>query len=121
MNKNTIPILSDYYGMPKAVIDTSLCLSCDLCRQNCRFDAISIKEKYVVDSYSCEGCGVCEALCPVNAISLKPEIAGELMLYKHQKDDKNESVFSTACLKMGSGNSGKLVSEVKKQLFRPIK
>jgi MinD superfamily P-loop ATPase len=36
--------------------------------------------------------------------------AGELMLYK------NDSIFSTAQLKMGSGTSGKLVTEVKNQL-----
>lgn len=111
MNKNTNPLCSEYYGMPKAVIDSGLCLRCDVCRQNCRFEAISLKENYLVDTYSCEGCGVCEALCPVSAISLKLNVAGELMLYK------DESIFSTACLKMGSGNSGKLVSEVKKQLL----
>jgi MinD superfamily P-loop ATPase len=51
------------------------------------------------------------AVCPVNAIALHPAVAGDLMLYT-----KNEEVFSTAQLKMGSGTSGKLVSEVKKQL-----
>lgn len=39
------------------------------------------------------------------------------MLYKDKNNEKYESIFSTACLKMGSGNSGKLVSEVKKQLL----
>jgi MinD superfamily P-loop ATPase len=46
----------------------------------------------------------------VDAILLKPAVAGELMLYK------NGSIFSTAQLKMGSGTSGKLVTEVKRQL-----
>lgn len=101
---------SDYYGLKKAEIDMELCTECDLCRQNCRFDTIHVNDKYEVDYYGCEGCGVCEVICPVNAITLKPAIAGELMLYK------GETVFSTAQLRMGSGNSGLLVTDVKNQM-----
>lgn len=105
------PEKKDYYGLPKAEINHELCIECDQCRQNCRFDAISADESYNVDYFSCEGCGVCETVCPVNAISLKPAVVGELMLYSNE-----EKVFSTAQLKMGSGTSGKLVTEVKKQM-----
>lgn len=103
---------TDYTGLPKAVIDPCLCRGCGLCMTNCRFDAIRYSEEngYSVDFYACEGCGVCEALCPTSAISMNPAVAGELRLYR------NDSVFSTAQLKMGSGTSGKLVSEVKNQL-----
>jgi MinD superfamily P-loop ATPase len=45
------------------------------------------------------------------AITLNDYIDGKLELFK-----SNDSVFSTAKLKMGSGTSGMLVSEVKKQL-----
>src|SRR5665648_759456 len=31
---------TDYYGLPKAEINPELCVQCDMCRQNCRFDAI---------------------------------------------------------------------------------
>ena len=110
MNQSHQPQRTNYYGMPKAEINVDLCISCDLCRQNCRFNAINIDAEYNVDYYSCEGCGVCAAICPVAAVSLKPLIAGELMLYA------NRAVFSTAQLKMGSGTSGMLVTEVKKQL-----
>ncbi len=101
---------TDYYGLPKAEINPEICIQCDQCRSACRFEAISKSNQYVVDPFSCEGCGVCELVCPVDAIILKPAVAGELMLYK------NGSIFSTAQLKMGSGTSGKLVTEVKKQL-----
>ncbi len=104
------PIITDYYGLDKAEIDINICTKCDLCRQVCRFDAIYINEDYIVDYYGCEGCGLCEYICPAKAITMKPAIAGELMLYK------NEAVFSTAQLRMGSGNSGLLVTDVKKQL-----
>ncbi len=97
--------------MPKAEINPELCIECDRCRQNCRFDSISVDKIYKVDPFACEGCGVCEAVCPVDAVSLKPAVAGELMLYANERE-----VFSTAQLKMGSGNSGKLVTEVKKEI-----
>lgn len=104
------PARSNFFGMPKAEINADLCVKCDQCRKNCRFDAIKSGEKYKVDPFACEGCGVCEALCPEGAVSLKPAVAGELMLYV------NDSVFSTAQLRMGSGTSGKLVTEVKQQM-----
>ena len=105
----------DYYGMPKAQIDVNTCIGCGNCEEHCRFDAIIQKNGYVVDLFSCEGCGVCEAVCPVNAVSMNPAIAGEQMLYRAAS-----SVFSTAQLKMGSGTSGKLVTEVKKRMLSSL-
>ncbi|MDD3106243.1 MAG: ATP-binding protein [Bacilli bacterium] len=102
---------TDYYALPKAQIDINKCISCDICRQNCKFEAIIANEFYYVDPFACEGCGVCEVVCPMAAITFHQAIAGDLMLYKN--DNRN---FSTAQLKMGSGTSGKLVSEVKKQM-----
>ncbi|MDY6843854.1 MAG: 4Fe-4S binding protein, partial [Thermodesulfobacteriota bacterium] len=40
-----------------AVINQERCIQCSLCRDLCRWDAIS--ENFVVDSIECEGCGVC--------------------------------------------------------------
>ena len=110
MSQPSEPKVSDYYGLPKAEINTDLCVKCDLCKQNCWFGAISADTYYKVDYNACEGCGVCEAVCTVGAVSLKPAIAGELMLYA------GDVIFSTAQLKMGSGTSGMLVTEVKKQI-----
>jgi MinD superfamily P-loop ATPase len=111
MQQSIKPKQTDFYGLPKAVINSAQCTYCDLCRKNCRFDAISrVNDIYKVDTYSCEGCGVCEALCPEKAIVLKSVAAGNLMLYE------DEAIFSTAQLKMGSGTSGMLVTEVKKQM-----
>ena len=105
----------DYYGMPKAQIDAEICIGCGNCEIHCRFDAIIQKNGYVVDLFSCEGCGVCEAVCPVNAVSMRPAVAGEQILYRTA-----HSVFSTAQLKMGSGTSGKLVTEVKKRMLSSL-
>ncbi|NLW10006.1 MAG: 4Fe-4S binding protein [Firmicutes bacterium] len=108
---NTEPEKKDYYGLPKAEIDPEKCTACDLCRQNCRFEAILVEGEYQADPFACEGCGVCEFVCPAGAVTMVPAVAGELMLYTG-----GEKVFSTAQLKMGSGTSGKLVTEVKKQM-----
>ena len=110
MSQSSAPKQTDYHGLPKAEINMAQCIECDLCRQYCRFDAISVDSGYQVDYYACEGCGVCERICPTGAIILKPDIAGDLMLYT------GEEIFSTAQLRMGSGTSGMLVTEVKKQM-----
>lgn len=111
MKQDYEPIKSDYFGLPKAVIDSDVCVKCNACLENCRFDAINIKDgQYIVDHYACEGCGVCKAVCPVEAVALKPAVAGELFLYN------DDAVFSTARLRMGSGTSGKLVTKVKTSL-----
>ncbi|NMB98499.1 MAG: 4Fe-4S binding protein, partial [Clostridiaceae bacterium] len=100
----------DFFGLDKALIDKDKCISCNLCYENCRFDAISKDHGYQVKIYECEGCGVCEAVCPASAINLMPYKAGDMTLYR------GNQVFSTAELKMGSGNSGMLVTEVKKNM-----
>jgi MinD superfamily P-loop ATPase len=99
-----------YFGMKKALIDQDKCIQCGLCKDNCRFGAINYDGKYVIDEFGCEGCSVCEYICPVNAIEMVEEKGGEMTVYR------GDSVFSTAELKMGSGNSGKLVAAVKNQL-----
>lgn len=100
----------DFYGLPKAVIDNEKCIRCNLCYEHCRFRAIDKLVDYQVNLYACEGCGVCQLVCPTNAISLKKMVDGKLQKYEKIK------IFSTAKLKMGSGNSGKLVTEVKNQI-----
>ena len=99
-----------YHGLAKAIIDPDQCLGCGLCYDHCRFNAIEKEGGYHVNPYKCEGCGVCGYVCPENAITYEQMVDGSVDLYTH------DYVFSTGSLKMGSGNSGLLVSEVKKQL-----
>lgn len=101
-----------FYGLERAHIDQVQCQQCGLCLRHCRFGAIACTNGlYNVHAHACEGCGVCEAVCPEKAVSLIPDPAGEMMLYTGKK-----FVFSTARLKMGKGNSGMLVTEVKKRM-----
>ncbi|NCC78364.1 MAG: 4Fe-4S dicluster domain-containing protein [Clostridia bacterium] len=109
--QSVLPEKKDYYGLPKAEIHQDLCVGCGLCSRNCRFDAIDFDKIYEVNPFACEGCGVCALVCPAEAITLKPAVDGEMELYQNRN-----AVFSTAQLKMGSGTSGMLVSEVKKQM-----
>jgi len=105
------PKTSDYFGLQKSIIDASKCDGCGLCYDHCRFGSIKrVGNKCEINEYTCEGCGVCLHVCPSGAVSMQDDVSGELILYKEDR------TFSTAKLKMGRGNSGKLVSEVKAEL-----
>ena len=104
--------ISDYIGLDKAVIDPELCTNCGLCHDVCRFHAIEQKDgQHIVDAIACEGCTLCAFLCPAKAITMVKAKAGELKLYGNK-----DAHFSTATLKMGSGTTGLLVTQVKNQL-----
>ena len=108
---DTKPELTTYYGSQKAVIQPEKCAGCGLCAGACRFHAIRFEAgRYTVNEYACEGCGVCAYVCPQQAVTLEDDIAGTQTLYRGNR------VFSTATLRMGRGNSGKLVAAVKTAL-----
>jgi len=96
----------EFKGSKLAVINENKCIKCGLCREKCRFDAIT--EELKVDPFSCEGCGVCAIVCPANAITLTERISG------HAYISKTRFGFMVhAMLKPGEANSGKLVTLVK--------
>ncbi len=112
MGQNTAPQRFDFTGGERARVDAARCTGCGLCEARCRFGAIAVKDgRARVDELACEGCGVCRLVCPADAVELIEDLAGERSLYT------GDSVFSTAVLRMGRGNSGKLVSEVKRAMF----
>jgi len=104
---------NDYYGAEQAVIDSAACLSCGRCRQVCRFDAIS--EDIEIQPMKCEGCGACVLVCPVQAILLANVKTGETYV-----DRTERGTFSHALLDIGAEGSGKLVTEVKDNLYGNI-
>lgn len=105
-------IFRDFKGSQKAFISRDKCTGCGMCELCCRFHAVEQEEDtWRINEFACEGCGVCSFVCPEEAVEMREDVAGTLMLYE------GDTVFSTAKLKMGRGNSGKLVSEVKKALL----
>ena len=107
------PSVTDFFGGDKAAIEPKRCIDCGLCQSHCRFQAINREEgRYQINEYACEGCGVCAYVCPEEAIVLRTDVAGTKKLYT------GDGVFSTAALKMGRGNLGKLVTEVKMAMLK---
>lgn len=93
-------------------------MGCGKCAELCRFNAIEKTSdgKFSVNELFCEGCQVCFNFSPCSAISLYDDISGKSVVTK-----EGETIFSDAELKMGRGNSGKLVSCVKSRLAEKIK
>lgn len=108
------PERTPFYGADRAAVDSEACTGCGKCAKACRFGALQKRGdgKYAVLPYMCEGCGVCEYVCPNGAVSMQTDVAGTLRLFA------GERVFSTAELRTGRGNSGKLVTEVKSAMLR---
>ena len=107
------PEISEFLGGEKAVVDPDKCVGCGICASHCRFNALEKEEgRYRVNEYACEGCGVCAYVCPQKAVYLAEDVAGRKELYL------GERIFSTAVLKMGRGNSGKLVTDVKMAMLK---
>jgi len=92
-----------------AIKDESKCIDCGICNEVCRFNAVS-PVNYEIDPYKCEGCGVCVEMCPENALSLKLMETGEIY-----NSTTRFGPMVHANLKVGSDNSGKLVSEVREK------
>ncbi len=102
-----------FFGQKAAVIDSDLCLGCGSCEANCRFDAIRPDQGiFRVETLHCEGCAVCTYVCPAEAVSMQPRQTGEIL---YSETDRGHLVH--ARLVPGAGNSGLLVSAVKKTGF----
>jgi len=91
-----------------AVIHKDKCTACGLCRDLCRWDAIS--GEFQVDSIACEGCGVCVYFCPEEAIDFPVDTCGEWFI-----SNTRFGPMVHARLGIAEENSGKLVSLVRKE------
>lgn len=100
---------NNYYGAKVAVIDPEKCKECGLCWQTCRFDAIS--KKIEVIPMKCEGCGACVQACPYDAIHLEEVKTGQTFV-----SDTKRGTLSHALLDIGAEGSGRLVTEVRKNV-----
>jgi len=98
----------DFQEGHRAVINLDKCTECGLCRELCRFDAIS--SEYKVDPIDCEGCGVCVYFCPEDAIDFPIKTCGELFV-----SETRAGPMVHARLGIAEDNSGKLVTLTRKE------
>ena len=96
----------EFKGSKLAVIDKTKCDNCGVCREKCRFDAIT--DAIEVDPVACEGCGVCAAICPSDAITMIERVSGYAYISKTKY-----GFMAHALLSPGESNSGKLVTLVR--------
>lgn len=98
----------DFQSGHTAVIDQEKCTQCGLCRELCRWHAIS--EDFEIDAIECEGCGVCVHFCPEKAIEFPLNTCGEWHI-----SDTRFGPMVHARLGIAEENSGKLVSLVRQE------
>jgi MinD superfamily P-loop ATPase len=98
----------DFQSGHTAIINQDACTQCGLCRDLCRWDAIS--EDFVVDPIECEGCGVCYYFCPEEAIDFPVNTCGEWYI-----SDTRFGPMVHARLGIGEDNSGKLVTLIRQE------
>jgi MinD superfamily P-loop ATPase len=98
----------DFQGGSTAIINPNNCTQCGLCRDLCRWNAIS--EAYKVDPIECEGCGVCVDFCPEEAIDFPINTCGEWFI-----SSTRFGPMVHARLGIAEENSGKLVTLVRQE------
>jgi MinD superfamily P-loop ATPase len=106
-----------FVGGKKARIKSDLCIGCGICKEVCRFDAISETGSpdspriiYRIDEISCEGCGVCHHFCPEGAVEFEDRVSGEWY-----RSETRYGPMVHAKLGIAQENSGKLVTIVRNQ------
>ncbi|MDH3572946.1 MAG: P-loop NTPase [Desulfobacteraceae bacterium] len=98
----------DFQGGSTAIINPNNCTQCGLCRDLCRWNAIS--EAFEVDPIECEGCGVCVDFCPEEAIDFPIKTCGEWFI-----SNTRFGPMVHARLGIAEENSGKLVALVRQE------
>lgn len=98
----------DFESGHEAVINRDMCTQCGLCRELCRWNAIS--GDFIVDPIVCEGCGVCYYFCPEKAIGFPLKTCGEWYI-----SETRFGPMAHARLGIAEENSGKLVSLIRKE------
>jgi len=97
----------------RASVDFEKCIACNICSDNCRFNAIrttpdpdtELGVRISVDPLACEGCALCSRLCPTQAIEMVNVVSGTWF-----QSQSACGPFLHARLGIAQSNSGRLVS-----------
>ncbi|MBW1773063.1 MAG: 4Fe-4S binding protein [Deltaproteobacteria bacterium] len=98
----------DFEAGHRAIINPDKCTQCGLCRDLCRWNAIS--EDFQINPLDCEGCGVCVHFCPEEAVDFPINTCGEWF-----RSDTRFGPMVHARLGIAEENSGKLVALVRQE------
>ena len=107
-----------FFGGSSFKIDPERCIGCGACARKCHFDAIFQTSEtceltgmplYKIDEMGCEGCSLCSIVCPAKAITKEPNQTGDSYL-----STTEHGPMAHARLGIAEENSGKLVSEVRR-------
>ncbi len=102
---------AEFFSGNEAVIDRSLCTGCGICRDMCRYQAISETDgAFSVNPLKCEGCKVCVHFCPAGAVEFPQRHCGQWRV-----SGTRFGPMVHARLFPGQENSGKLVSLLKRR------
>lgn len=104
-----------FMGLECASIDPTRCIGCGLCAVYCRFSAIDQGDDGIfrVNPLKCEGCAVCTLVCTEDAVTIAERQSGEVC-----RSETPQGPLFHAELFPGSGTSGRLVFEVKKDALK---
>lgn len=98
-----------YISGQKAVIDATVCTSCGICIDYCRFDALYDHEGRVeISETACDGCHLCARVCPEKAIAMVDSDRSRMVT-----GDFRYGKMVYGRLAPGEENSGKLVNMVR--------
>jgi len=85
----------------RCAVDPDLCIGCEACLEECKFEALSMNEFVVeIENSKCLGCGLCISSCPEEALALErrpeedllPLPANQLDWMQQRADNRNISV-----------------------------
>lgn len=113
-----IRVRREFRAGREAAIRQDACTRCGECHALCRFEAVLRTGadgalRYRIDPLACEGCGVCVRFCPAGAIDFPERTSGEWF-----ESQTRFGPLTHARLKPGAGNSGKLVTVVRREALR---
>ncbi len=109
-------VTHDFFSGYEAVVDQEKCLRCGLCADLCAFSSFDRYQdgrglwRVRVRPLACEGCGVCVHYCGVGAISFPEKRRGRWF-----EAATRSGPMVHAVLDPGMGNSGKLVTQVRRR------